>query len=82
MGKRCKSVALCVALLAVAAHGGAHGRAAVAAPVSMTLTIYTTSTAVTAVSTQSKAVVIASAVGYFAESLVTDGDAPPPPGTT
>lgn len=78
MAKRCESVALCVALLAVAAHGRAYGRAAVAAPISMALTIYSTS----AVSTQSKAVVIASAVGYFAESLVADEDAPPPPGAT
>ena len=83
MAKRCESVALCVALLAVAAHGSAHRRAAAAAPISMALTMYTTSTAVTAVSTQSKAVVIASAVGYFAESLETDEDAaPPPPGAT
>ena len=82
MAKRCESVALCVALLAVAAHGGAHRRAAAAAPISMALTMYTTSTAVTAVSTQSKAVVIASAVGYFAESLEADEDAAPPPGKT
>ena len=82
MAKRCESVALCVALLAVAAHGRAYGRAAVAAPISMALTMYTTSTAVTAVSTQSKAVVIASTVGYFAESLEADEDAAPPPDTT